>query len=273
MRFAATIIHVLFVSACGSVPMRLFLAFLAICCISSSAPIPAYAQTDITKDEAVKLISTAYAAYLSPAAEIVERTACTRDPKGNGVSCCGSIPIGNYQLNFQTEGLTRLISRFEKAGIITVSNVNTNTGNVFNDLANISRTGGGSTVRTEIAPGIDAAELSVIIVPRPGGSPLSFLRCFIFGKPTIKDIVRFDKIHGTGPDGIGFDAYVLQGTYSYEPSRLELRLYPTIERDRKFQAIIKYDPFSKRWGILAEQGVGISETFNAAYFASKLGHQ
>jgi hypothetical protein len=231
-------------------------------------PTATASSQELTKEEARKMI--AGNAVLSAGQNYVRRTTCSFDKEGDPMGCCGEIPIGRHQLNLNTEDLTRFLNRFEKVGLVKITPVNTQTGNVWQDLAAMGNNPMGATVNVELASGIDPNHLGTIMKRNPSTGEITNGQCFKFGKVQIVDVVRFDKIRGTGQDGISFDAYLIQGIYTLEPSYFESRFDPQIETRRKFQAVYKFDPFSKRWGLLVGQGVGVSEQFDARRFANAL---
>jgi hypothetical protein len=234
----------------------------AVMSISTSA-----ASQELTMDEARNLVAAS--PMLNVGYNYVERTSCTFDKDRKITGCCGKIPLGRHQLNMNTESLTRFLISFEKVGLVKMTPVDTRSGNVFQDLEAIAANPMAATVNVELATGIDPSEIRTM--PEfDANNKVSSVQCFKFGKTEVLDVVRFDKIRGTGADGIGFDANLIQGVYTLEPSFYELRFEPSLQKQRKFQAVFKFDPFSKRWGLLVGQGVGVSQQFDASRFASKL---
>lgn len=243
-----------------------FLSFLII-------PVSLHADDEVTKEEAVKLLFNQFASYLSPEESYIFGASCNTGSKGEFLGCCGGLPDGTYKLTSQTENLTRAISKFEKAGLVTVTPQDTKSGDVFKDLFKMAENGLSATVKVSPAGDLDKDQLSSMPVLIRSNPPKSESKaCMKLGKATLKEVVNFTKIHAPGNDGIGFDAYVLQGTYTYEPSPLETKLLNNIATNRKFQAIIRRDPFTKRDAVIAGQGVDLSSQFNSTYFSSKLGH-
>ena len=228
---------------------------------------------ELTKEDAQNLILNSL--VLNVGQKFVEMGSCGTNANKESIGCFGEIPIGTYKLGLDTENLTRFLKRFEQAGLIKMTPIDARTGNVFQDLANMSQNPMSATVKTELAPDADQSQMRSFSKLDQSTQPpkMNQVPCFRYGKAEIKEIVRFDKIHGTGADGIGFDGYVMQGIYTYQPASYELRFEPSIQTNRKFQVVFKYDPFSKRWYALVGQGVGISEPFDAALFARKLGNR
>ncbi|WP_316178136.1 MULTISPECIES: hypothetical protein [unclassified Bradyrhizobium] len=244
---------------------------LMIAAILSVGLTPTNAQTELSKDQVIEALFIANRYYLSPAFDYSDRSSCGTNAKGESTGCCGGIPIGVYRVGYDNQALARMLLRFREAGIIKIMNVDASTGRGPEPLKELREQGLGTAVKTELSADVDQSQITKAFLSVDAQGKPVVRDCFRYGTPTLKEVVRFDKIHAPGNDGIGFDAYVVQGTFTYEPSALELKLDPSIRRDRKFQAVLRYDPFSKKIGIVAAQSVDMSTPFNAAYFSSKLG--
>jgi hypothetical protein len=182
---------------------------------------------------------------------------------------CYIIPIGTFKLGMETTQLTNYLKQFEASGFVTMTPVNTQTGNVFDDILNIGKNGLSATVNVNLAPSLDKSQLCSVNInngqlTRPG---------IPFGPTTLSNVVSFQQIHGVGPDGIPFDGYVMQAVWNHQPTPLEMRYAPAVQRQRKSQALFRYDPFKQMWGIRTYQFKNLNEQFDANVFARELGRQ
>jgi len=206
-------------------------------CSSATAQAPSFSQTD-----AIRLASQ-------------QQTTCL------------IIPVGVYKLGTETVNLTNLLKRFEATGFVTMTPVNTQTGNVWNDILAVGRNGLSATVNVTLAPNLTISQLCSVTADQKvyPGIP--------FGPTTLNRVASFQQIHGTGPDGIPFDGYIMQAVWNHEPSALELRFDPTAQRQVKSQALFRHDPFKQLWGIRTYQVKNMDIPFDSAIFAREIGRQ
>jgi hypothetical protein len=163
------------------------------------------------------------------------------------LSDCMTLPLGRIHIKpYSEESKSRYIVALEKAGVVTVKDANTSTGNVWGDLQkNIGKEVGEGDLDIALAPNADKSQIEV----RFGSQT-----CLKTGRTTGNvELVSFDTSEAKAADFTTRKFIVAQGKYDADgapgslysafASGIGLKLIT----HGKFRTLYVYDPFKDHW--------------------------
>lgn len=174
---------------------------------------------------------------------------------------CYYIPSGEFKLTPDNNLFSQELSELKAAGVVKITE-KPKTGNIWQDLQNIQNNPLGSTVIVRMSSDVPKTDLC---------QTANHLVGVVRGLPKVENLVRFEEVHGTGPDGVPFKGYFAEGTLDFPDMSETFRKINKTTNLSKFRALYGYNPYKKRWFVKAVQVASMNGKFDDAFFAAQLG--